>query len=263
MSCCPLCGRAVAKFTLSFHSEFVMCSNEDCVYPFQDDNVFKTSVIDKKPPGTHVNPRRRKALPSLEGSTANGKPRLTKKPKHVDSLKTKSSASDLSKASALPQGNDIPVSTKSSTVSATSSTMTSIPPLEHSVAPQDLSTIVSNDVDAFIAALSTPTSKVSALAAQSSIPTSPLDAIPDLVFDFSPSGSWTTPVTPPDNPTHSDIKCNPAGSSLGSTPITTTTKNLESFLFDEEFDIDFGALQGINPALEFDPDFEAMLQQQL
>ncbi|KAF9355974.1 hypothetical protein BGX26_005867 [Mortierella sp. AD094] len=266
MSCCPLCGDTVAKFTVSFHAEFVMCSNEDCVYPFQDDKDFKASVIDKRPPGAHSTSRRRKALSTPEDSTSDANPKSTKKPRPADSLKTKLPKKPLS---GLPAASTplLDSNSSASTIPTTNSTvalstMTSIPPMESSATSLESITTTLNDLDAIIAASSTK-STVTTPVTQSSIPASPVETVPDLIFDFLPSGSWITPVTPPDKPAQSDInsKGNIMGSSAGSA--TTTTKSLETLLFDDEFDIDFGALQGVNPALEFDPDFEAMLQQQL
>ncbi|KAG0016956.1 hypothetical protein BGZ80_008746 [Entomortierella chlamydospora] len=266
MSNCPLCGDTVAKFAISFHAEFMMCSNEDCVYPFQDDTNFKASIIDKRPPGALNASRKRKALSTPEDSTSDANPKLTKKPRPVDSLKTKSSKKPLSGLSAAPtppSNIDNSISAIPTADSAVAlSTMTSIPSIESSTASLESITTALDGLDAIIAASSTKSTATQPVT-QSSIPASPVEAVPDLIFDFLPSGSWTTPVTPPDKPAHSDInsKANVMGSSLGSA--TATAKSLETLLFDDEFDIDFGALQGVDPALEFDPDFEAMLRQQL
>ncbi|KAF9173905.1 hypothetical protein BGX21_008204 [Mortierella sp. AD011] len=268
MSKCPLCGDTVSKFAISFHAEFMMCSNEDCVYPFQDDKNFKASIIDKRPPGALNASRKRKLLSAPEDSTSGANPKLTKKPRPADSLKTKSSKkpkplSGLPAAPTPPSNIDNPISAIPAVDSvAALSTTTSIPSIEPSTASLESITAVLDDLDAIIAASSTKSTDTQPVT-QSSIPASPVEAVPDLIFDFLPSGSWTTPVTPPDKPAHSDInsKANVMGSNLGST--TATTKSLETLLFDDEFDIDFGALQAVDPALEFDPDFEAMLRQQL
>ncbi|KAF9110708.1 hypothetical protein BGX27_005993 [Mortierella sp. AM989] len=255
MSCCPLCGDTVAKFTLSFHSEFLMCSNEDCVYPFQDDNEFKASVIDKRPPGSQSASRKRKALSTLNDSTtSDAKPRLIKKPRPVDPLKTKQSEEALSclSTTSIPQKSSLPSTAPMAVLPRVIPRLSSIPSMESSVASPESIIALPMDLEAILATSSSI----------SSIPASPIEGVPDLVFDFLPSGSWITPVTPPDNPTQTDInaKGNIIGSAVGST--LTTTNSIENLLFDEEFDIDFNALQGVNPALEFDPDFEAMLRQQ-
>jgi hypothetical protein len=79
-------------------------------------------------------------------------------------------------------------------------------------------------------------------------------SLPDLTFDFLPSVSWTTPVTPPNH-------CNDAPPRKNM-HMSATNTNLEDLLFDDKFEIDFGSMENIGH-LEFDADLDAILQQHL
>ncbi|KAF9431100.1 hypothetical protein BGZ76_000578 [Entomortierella beljakovae] len=256
MTCCPVCGGIVAKFTVSFHAEFTMCSNEDCTYPFEDNAVFKTSVHDKRPPSGHNLAKKRKTTTAPNGVNAvDTKLRIAKKSKSTDITISKTLENSLS---AVPSKSDLsPVCSNSDSDTTIQRFGILLPPSKPTqptkypaqvVNPFSLSSIPS-----------TTSSSSSSPTIQHSMPASPEGMVPDLVFDFLPAGGWITPVTPPDNPTSTDILTKT--STTGSAPITTNS--LETLLFDEDFDIDFGSLQNINPALEFDADFEAMLNQQL
>ncbi|KAF9924066.1 hypothetical protein FBU30_005906 [Linnemannia zychae] len=61
MSPCPLCGCSINSFAISLDAEFVMCSNENCAYPFTEDSkIVRASIIDKRTPEEIANARKRK-----------------------------------------------------------------------------------------------------------------------------------------------------------------------------------------------------------
>ncbi|KAF9548447.1 hypothetical protein EC957_006663 [Mortierella hygrophila] len=62
MSSCPLCGYGISTFAISLDAEFVMCGNENCTYPFEEDvKVIRAAVTDKRSPEAIAVARKRKA----------------------------------------------------------------------------------------------------------------------------------------------------------------------------------------------------------
>ncbi|KAF9085776.1 hypothetical protein BGX23_009397 [Mortierella sp. AD031] len=79
MSPCPLCGCDISSFIISLDAEFVMCSNEDCVYPFAEDTkVFRTTITVKRTPEAIASARKRKAQ-TAAGSAGSDAKATTKK----------------------------------------------------------------------------------------------------------------------------------------------------------------------------------------
>ncbi|KAG0322433.1 hypothetical protein BGZ97_006543 [Linnemannia gamsii] len=62
MSSCPLCGYGISTFAISLDAEFIMCGNENCTYPFEEDaKIVRASVVDKRSPDAIASARKRKA----------------------------------------------------------------------------------------------------------------------------------------------------------------------------------------------------------
>ncbi|KAF9195269.1 hypothetical protein BGZ51_002784 [Haplosporangium sp. Z 767] len=383
MSSCPLCKSTILQYTISLHAQFTMCSNEDCVYPFQDEKICQASISDKRVAGTQGIIRKRKIIASpvssdpkanisdastaaikkrkvVVGSSApipNRKsvsatplspaistqpalpihkpiistaatssstlttaamgsavkmavrvPKAATAPNTVDAIPKNYAATTPSKVTtAIPTNYASTLATTTATASATApTTATAIPtdfttspattaataiPTNYAVSPTTTTTIeipasittaptitaatVSKPMSAIpesglpehlfpLAASSTteiiaPTTEIvqATPSSNSSILTSPIEALPDLTFDFLPSESWTTPVTPPDML----LQLDNTTKVLDSQTEVSATK-LEDLLFDDEFYNDFGNIKGTTVQPEFDADFEAMLQQQ-
>ncbi|KAI1309498.1 hypothetical protein EDD11_004084 [Mortierella claussenii] len=275
-TCCPLCGGIVAKFTISFHADFVMCSNEDCVYPFQDNKSFKASVFDRRPPASHSGVRKRKpaAVPDnpLKVPVQPG-PALVKKQRLIDP--TKSDSTGLQQRQLLSTAANISavplVATNLSSSHPTPGTNTSeqrnvatsvgpisMPPT--SMIPTTMATTTSSAVPSSTPSSTTASPSVKAL--------SPMDVVPDLTFDFLPSESWITPVTPPDklalmtSNTLKDTSGLSTTSTAGSASMATASSLADLLFNDDDFDLDFRGMDTPMGAPEFDAAFEAMLQQQ-
>ncbi|KAF9339045.1 hypothetical protein BGZ91_007203 [Linnemannia elongata] len=70
MSSCPLCGYGISTFSISLDAEFVMCGNENCTYPFEEDTkVVRASIIDKRSPEAIAVARKRKAQSLVSSDT--------------------------------------------------------------------------------------------------------------------------------------------------------------------------------------------------
>ncbi|KAK3848019.1 MAG: hypothetical protein J3R72DRAFT_484982 [Linnemannia gamsii] len=70
MSPCPLCGYGISTFAISLDVEFIMCGNENCVYPFAEDSkVVRASLIDKRSPEAIASARKRKAQSFVPSDT--------------------------------------------------------------------------------------------------------------------------------------------------------------------------------------------------
>ncbi|KAG0260102.1 hypothetical protein BG011_002121 [Mortierella polycephala] len=383
MSSCPLCKSTILQYAISLHAEFTMCSNEDCVYPFQDEKICQTSIIDKRGAGAQGINRKRKAtappaFPDLKAKISGASTTAIKKRKAVvvgssapipsrkivtatplsplspvistqpalpirkpsisttatsasapataamgstakKAVKAPKAATASSTVAAIPKNyaattpsnitTAIPAnyaSTHAATTATASTTATAIPmdfttspatiaataiptnfvvssaattttaiPASIATAPaittatasMPMSAIPESGLSEHLFALAAPstteaTASTTGIAqatpsSNSSIPTSPIEALPDLTFDFLPSESWTTPVTPP------DILLQLDNTSKVLDPQTeVSATKLEDLLFDDEFYNDFGNIEGSTVQPEFDADFEAMLQQQ-
>ncbi|KAG0357681.1 hypothetical protein BC939DRAFT_507303 [Gamsiella multidivaricata] len=263
MSICPLCTGPVAKFILSFNVEFEMCSNMDCVYPFQDDKICEASLVDKRP-------LKRKPLSS---GTESMKQSVSKKLKAVGPTPGTKALDGLVPEKGAITDLAARVSTRATLIEAlpalTSISSSTNPTVSTSFAT-DATTSASSvipgvsSIPVVVATTSTgimkPLASTISPTSMSSIPSSPAEGVPDLIFDMFPTASWTTPVTPPDNLLSSSIDMSKSITSA----IDTSAVNIESLLFGDQFEIDFSGLEGlVNSAVEFDADFEAMLQQQL
>ncbi|KAF9910349.1 hypothetical protein EC991_006848 [Linnemannia zychae] len=78
MSSCPLCGHGISTFAISLDAEFIMCGNENCVYPFAEDSkIVRASLIDKRSPEAIASARKRKAQ-SLVSSDSKAAAKKTK-----------------------------------------------------------------------------------------------------------------------------------------------------------------------------------------
>ncbi|KAG0295968.1 hypothetical protein BGZ96_010499 [Linnemannia gamsii] len=85
MSSCPLCGYGISTFAISLDAEFVMCGNENCTYPFEEDaKVVRASVVDKRSPDAIASARKRKAQllvsSDIKAAAKKSKPDSQRKP---------------------------------------------------------------------------------------------------------------------------------------------------------------------------------------
>ncbi|KAF9577429.1 hypothetical protein BGW38_007363 [Lunasporangiospora selenospora] len=212
-----------------------MCYNENCMFPFQDEAAFKNSLKSI----TKGDKKKRPQPPSDEA-----KPATVKRIRAPETLTTAPTVS-------CPLESARESSTASTTISTMATAGKALVSLESVIAP----------------ILLPPTSTFATPGLHNGINigtplSSPKESIPDLIFDVFSSESWITPVTPPDT----ILDPNTAMKTIHPTVDTTSAQSLESLLFSDDFDIDFsgidGSLDGNMATFEFDPELEAILEQQ-
>ncbi|GJJ72740.1 hypothetical protein EMPS_05098 [Entomortierella parvispora] len=231
-----------------------MCPNEECLYPFDQKDMFKSSVFEDRSLNSDGTPRKRHRTAPLGEATNMTKSLTTETSVPSSSSPMPSKVKARKDKFPLPKpkrSKESAVADKSEPLPtlAPPSTPTSTPTASGSPAAstESLLELLFSDTPA---ASKENFSDIQAISEANS-PLSSDDLLPDLTFDFMPSVSWTTPVTPP-NQRSSPLK---KGADI-------STSNLENLLFDDQFEVDFGNLEGFNH-LEFDADLEAILQQHL
>ncbi|KAF8938010.1 hypothetical protein EDD21DRAFT_62054 [Dissophora ornata] len=188
---------------------------------------------------------------------------------------TKETATPVGRSSAttaVPTLPSIPASTLTSAIPVPTSTIALPATASTSAIPATaaISRAVSSIPDEIPVSLSSSTSSraasPTAISSNSNLsqPGSPTD-LPDLTFDLFPNESWITPVTPPD--TYSPWADGTSKAINPAAVATPSTTSIESLLFDDSFDIDIPGITGLetngsSTMLQFDADFEALLQQQ-
>ncbi|KAF9146404.1 hypothetical protein BGX30_000750 [Mortierella sp. GBA39] len=124
MSSCPLCGYGISTFAISLDAEFVMCGNENCTYPFEEDaKVIRAAVTDKRSPEAIAVARKRKAQSLVSPDT-----KATVKKSKMDGQRKPAPPTAVS---AGPSSCSVkPLSKLTSAASAKSpSTLTAVPPI--------------------------------------------------------------------------------------------------------------------------------------
>ncbi|KAF9153631.1 hypothetical protein BG015_003010 [Linnemannia schmuckeri] len=241
MSSCPLCGYGISTFAISLDAEFVMCGNENCTYPFEEDaKVVRASVVDKRSPEAIASARKRKAqslvLSDTKAAAKKSKMDGQRKPAPPTAISAGPSSCNVkphpkATSAAPPKSTSL---TAVPTISAGAfSTATSAP-----TSPTDQPTISDLlSVDAALAPTVGPTAIPATSHTNAAILNDFLSSIPD--FDNVGNPAVTSPTAPPNSLGASSIRTSikPAKLSTASTvhfatpastPLSSPTKLLSA-----------------------------------
>ncbi|KAF9119638.1 hypothetical protein BGW39_000155 [Mortierella sp. 14UC] len=255
MSSCPLCGYGISTFAISLDAEFIMCGNENCVYPFTEDSkVVRASLVDKRCPEAIASARKRKAqsLVSSDIKAAAKKTKLDSQRKPAPPMLT-SAVPSLNPVKPLTKVTSITTAKPPTTLSrrsipatgastAPASTRTAAPTAT-STAPSGLSTTPAEQLTLsdlfFIDATFAPEVEQTATRATSHTAASTmadfLSSIPD--FDIAMQENTSSAVLPTLHSSSSEIPAKPAKLSVvpttnfatpASTPLSSPTELLSA-----------------------------------